>query len=309
MQQLNTLTGKTIVVITGPTAVGKTTTTIEVARAFNSEIISADSRQFYQQMRIGTAVPEQHELQAVPHHFIQCLPLNDVYNVSRYESDAMEKCRKLFLKHDVLFVTGGSGLYIDALCNGIDELPDPDPLLRQQLNSILANEGIIPLQQQLEKLDPEYYAIVDKANHKRLMRAIEVCLTTGKTYTSQRRNQPKKRPFQIIKIALNRPRPELFERIALRADLMVQQGLIEEAKALLPHRHFNALNTVGYKEIFAFLDGGIPLDQAIIDIKTNTRRYAKRQLTWFQRDAAYHWFHPNDVEQIINFIHQQLAQR
>jgi tRNA dimethylallyltransferase len=296
----------TLIVLIGPTAIGKTKTAIELARYFHTEIISADSRQFYRELKIGTASPSQEELAGARHHFIGQLAIEDYYNVSRYEEDVLNLLPMLFAKHNLAILTGGSGLYIDAICKGIDQLPDPDDKLRAEIKSWHTEKGLEFLQNKLEELDPEYFAIVDKANPKRLMRALEVCISTGKTYTSLRKNQPKTRGFNTIKIGLNRPRKELFERISLRVDQMIADGLVEEVKSLVKLRNHNALNTVGYKEIFEFFDGKITLERAIENIKTNTRRYAKRQLTWFKRDEEIKWFLPGEPMEIIGFIESKL---
>jgi len=294
--------GKYLVVIAGPTAVGKTDIAISLAKHWNSEILSADSRQFYKEMSIGTAKPDARQLGAVQHHFVGHLSIHDYYNVSRFENDAILLLHKLFKTHSVVFVAGGSGLYIDALCNGIDDFPDPAPELRAYLKGLYLDEGLPKLQQMLFENDPEYYSTVDINNPNRLLRALEVCLTTGKKFSEQRLNSLKTRDFKIIKIALNLPRPVLFNRIEMRVDQMIENGLVDEVKSLLPYRHLNALNTVGYKEIFQYLDSEISLDHAITNIKTNTRRYAKRQLTWFKRTDEYGWFEPSQENEITNYL-------
>ncbi len=292
----------TLIVVVGPTAIGKTKVSITLAQYFDTEIISADSRQFYQELKIGTAAPALSELAAVKHHFIGHLSINDYYNVSRFETDVLRLLEKLFVNHRFVVMTGGSGLYIDAVCRGIDDLPDPDPQLRKKIKKLFAEKGITYLQEKLKTLDPEYFEIVDKANPNRLMRAIEVCISTGQTFTSLRRNKPRLRDFNIIKIGLNRPREELFENIARRTDQMMESDLLKEVKSLMKFRHVNALNTVGYKEIFDFIDGKVTLERAVENIKTNTRRYAKRQLTWFKRDSEIKWFLPEETQQIIQYI-------
>lgn len=296
---------KTLIVVTGPTAIGKTELAIEVAKHFDTEIISADSRQFYKEMSIGTAKPKEAELQAAPHHFVGHLSVNDYYNVSRFEQDVLQLLDKLFKKHDYVVITGGSGLYIDAVCHGIDKLPDADEKLRAKLNRIHMEQGIEPLRQKLKELDPDYFSEVDLNNPKRLMRAIEVCMLTGKKYSELRKKESPERDFEIIKIGLNTEREKLFDRINRRVDKMIEVGLINEVKSLEKYRHLNALNTVGYKEIFAFLDGIYSREEAIEKIKTNTRRYAKRQLTWFKRDEEISWFEPEEGRRIIDFILQQ----
>jgi len=295
-------TPKYLVVIAGPTAVGKTDVAISLAKAWDTEIISADSRQFYNEMSIGTAKPDFYQLSEVKHHFIGQLTVHDYFNVSKFETEVLELLNTLFIKHDIVFMAGGSGLYIDAVCSGIDNLPDPKPELRRYLKEIWQIEGITKLQEMLLVADPEYYATVDVNNPNRLLRALEVCQTTGRKFSEQRLNSTKPRDFQIIKIGLNLPRPELFYRIGLRVDQMIEKGLVDEVRSLVPYRHCNALNTVGYKEIFSFLDSNISLEQAIENIKTNTRRYAKRQLTWFNRTDEYKWFDPSQVKEITSYL-------
>jgi tRNA dimethylallyltransferase len=293
---------KYLVVIAGPTAVGKTDVAIQLAKVWNSEIISADSRQFYSEMEIGTAKPDPQQLREIKHHFVGQLSVHDYFNVSMFENEALKMLRSLFQIHDLVFCVGGSGLYIDAVCHGIDDFPDPDPKLRSFLKSIYLDEGISKLQLMLSEKDPEYYAIADTNNPNRLLRALEVCFTTGKKFSEQRLNNSKPRDFEIIKIGLNLPRPELFGRIEKRVDHMMEKGLLDEVKSLLPFRNLNALNTVGYKEIFEFLDSKITLEQAVVNIKTNTRRYAKRQLTWFNRTNEYTWFEPTQINEITNYL-------
>ena len=280
---------KELIVIAGPTAVGKTSYAIELAKKYKTEILSADSRQFYRELQIGTAAPTEKEMAAAPHHFVGNLSIHDYYNVSMYEQEALVLIDKLFEKHDKLIVVGGSGLYIDALCYGIDELPDADENLRSEIKRCFTEEGIEYLQKEVERLDPEFYKIVDQNNHKRLQRALEVCLATGKTYSSQRSNKRKSRSFNIRKLVLNMERQKLYERINKRVDLMMEHGLLEEVKSLLPFKKLNALKTVGYTELFRYLDGEISLDQAVTDIKTNSRRYSKRQVTWFKRYDDFEW--------------------
>ena len=287
-----------LIVITGPTAVGKTNIAIEVAKALNTEIISCDSRQMYREMRIGTAVPTAEELSAVPHHLIGNLSIHDYYNVSMFEQECLQLLDKLFLKHQTVVMTGGSGLYIDALCRGIDDFPTVDPDIRKTVTGWFETEGIEYLRRQLKMLDPEHYAKVDLRNHKRIMKAIEVSLQTGKPYSSFLTTEQRKRHFDVEKIVLNRPRNELFERINLRTTQMMNEGLLEEAEALYSFRHLNALNTVGYKELFAYMDGQCNLETAVELIRRNTRRYAKRQLTWFARGSDMIWMHPEGLKYI-----------
>lgn len=277
----------TLLVIAGPTAVGKTQFAIETALQCESVVLSADSRQFYREMKIGTAAPSNEELTTVKHYFIGNLSIHDYYSVSKYEQDVLQLLPSLFAQHNVVVMTGGSGLYIDAVCNGIDELPDPDPEIRQFVNDIYKNDGIEALRSQLRKVDKAYYDTCNLADHKRIIRAVEVSLQMGKPYSEFLKNPHKKRDFDIIKYCLVRPREELFNRINRRVDLMMEQGLLEEARQLYPYRELNSLNTVGYKELFDFFDGKLSLEQAVTDIKTHTRRYAKRQMTWFKRDGSY----------------------
>lgn len=291
-----------LVVVTGPTAVGKTAVAIKLAVSLGTEIISADSRQFYKELKIGTAVPENIQLLAVKHHFIQNISIESPFNVADFEQQALGVIQGLHKHNKYVVVAGGSGLYIDALCKGIDDFPDADPELRQNLIEQYEKFGLDYLRGQLKLLDPDYYNEVDLANHKRLLRALEVCIAAGKPYSSLRKNTSRHRYFKIIKIGLNLPRQELFERIALRVDQMMNDGLESEARSLYHLRHLNALNTVGYKELFSYFDGEITLDRAIEDIKTNTRRYAKRQLTWLARDTSINWFTPNQQCEMLNFV-------
>ena len=294
--------GKYLIVIAGPTAVGKTDIAIKLAKEWDTEIISADSRQFYNEMSIGTAKPDKQQLSEVKHHFIGHLSVHDYYNVSRFESDAIQLLQSLFEKHNIVFMVGGSGLYIDAVCNGIDDFPDPEPEYRNYLKGVFMDDGIAKLQEMLLEQDPEYFESVDINNPNRLLRALEVCHSTGKKFSELRLNSSKKRDFQIIRIGLNLPRPELFSRIELRVDHMIEKGLLDEVQRLLPYRHLNALNTVGYKEIFEYLVSEITLEQAITNIKTSTRRYAKRQLTWFNRTDEYKLFEPSQLNEITNYL-------
>lgn len=291
-----------LVLITGPTAVGKTTVAIALAKMLGTVILSADSRQFYAELNIGTAKPDATQLSEIQHYFIGQLSITDYYNVARYEEDVLQLLPFLFEKHPVVLMVGGSGLYIDAVCRGIDDFPDPTPEMRDYLKGILVGKGIAKLQELLRQYDPAHSLAVDIANPKRLLRALEVCMTTGKPYSEQRMNQAKLRSFRVIKIGLNLPRPELFARINQRVDSMMAAGLLEEVKQLIPLRHLNALNTVGYKELFTYLDGEISLERAVENIKTNTRRYAKRQLTWFKRDLEMKWFEPQQIVEILKHI-------
>ena len=285
----------TLLVLTGPTASGKTALAIRWAEKFRTEIISADSRQFYREMRIGTAAPTEAELRRVPHHFVGHLSVNDSYNVYRYEQDVLTLLEKLFKQHDTVVMTGGSGLYIDAVCNGIDLLPDPDPALRENLWRMLRENRVEEFHQMLKEKDPEYYAVVDRQNPVRMIRALEVCIQTGQSFSSLRQQQAKKRPFQIQKYAISLPKEQLHERINRRVELMMAEGLEAEARSLYPLRHLNALQTVGYKELFAYFDGQCTLEESVAAIQTHTRQYAKRQITWFKRDSDYRWISPEEM--------------
>ncbi len=295
---------KKLFVITGPTAIGKTSLAIDIAKKLDTEIISADSRQFYKELKIGVAAPTDEELSAVKHHFVGHLSITDYYNVSKFEQDVLAFLESFFKTNDNAVMVGGSGLYIDAVCKGIDDLPDPDENLREKLKGLLETNGIGYLQQLLEELDPDYFDIVDLNNPNRLLRALEVIIQTGETYTSLRNSKPQKRNFEIIKIGLNRPREELVEIIEKRVDRMIADGLVEEVRGLEKYRGVNALKTVGYQEIFSYFDGTFTLDEAIEKIKTNTRRYAKRQITWFRRDKDINWFLPSERKRIIESLQE-----
>jgi len=291
-----------LVVITGPTAVGKTRLAIELAAGYSTEIISCDSRQFYQELNIGVARPSPEELSAVPHHMIGFLSVKDPYNAFKFETDALNLCSKLFTFNDKAVMVGGSGLYIHAVTHGIDELPDPDPDIRDQLKERLTKEGIESLLAELKRLDPLYHGMMDKANPKRLLRALEVCLTTGVPFSSLRKGISAHRPFRMIMIGLSMERSQLYERINRRVDQMMEKGLLEEVRSLFPYRHLNALNTMGYKELFDYLDGKCALEEAVEKIKTNSRRYAKRPLTWLKKDPDIQWFDPDALQQIKHYI-------
>lgn len=296
-----------LVSIVGPTAIGKTAKSIALAKHFSSEILSADSRQFYQEMNIGTAVPSLEELAAAPHHFIQHISIHDNYSVGDFEKQSINKLKDLFKKHKILFLVGGSGLYIDAVNKGLDHFPKVDAAIREGLNERLNKEGIESLQLQLKNLDPLHYENVAISNPQRVIRALEVCLGTGQPYSSFLNHSDKKRDFNIIKIGLDAPRPLIYERIEKRVDLMIEAGLIEEAKKLYPLRNLNALNTVGYKELFNYFDGEWSLEFAISEIKKNTRRFSKRQLTWFKKDENTIWFSYDSLpEKIIESITQKI---
>ena len=300
---------KTLIVITGPTAVGKTALCLDIAQHFGIPIINADSRQIYKELKIGTASPTSEQLQLVPHYFVGSLSLTDYYSASLFEQQVLEILSRQFRSHDFALLAGGSMMYIDAVCDGIDDIPTVDDQTRETLKQRLKEEGLEALVEQLKELDPEYYEIVDRQNPRRVVHGLEICLMTGKTYTSFRKREKKERPFRIVKIGLNRPREELYDRINQRVDQMMQQGLLEEAKALYPMRQMNALNTVGYKELFDYLDGRWPLEEAVERIKGNTRRYARKQLTWYKKDPQIRWFHPDEKEQIISYISQDYEQR
>ena len=287
----------------GPTAIGKTAVSIALAKHFHSEILSADSRQFFKEMSIGTAVPSKEELDAVPHHFIQHISIEDEYNVGDFERDALNLIEEIFKKQDILFLVGGSGLYIDAVLKGLDSFPEVNPKIREELQQVYDKNGIEPLQNQLKQLDPDYYNVVDIQNPHRLIRALEVCIQSGKPYSSFLGKNKPERPFEIIKIGLQADRKVLYDRINMRVDLMIENGLLEEAKNLVHKKHLNALQTVGYKELFSFLEKEISLESAIEEVKKNSRRYAKRQLTWLRKDEAVIWFEYNEpLENIIKYI-------
>lgn len=279
-----TFNSPTLYIVTGPTGVGKTAYTIGLAQRWQVPIISADSRQFYREMRIGTAYPTEEELSAAQHFFVGMLSIHDYYNVYMYEQDVLKLLKELFQKYPVVIMTGGSPQYLDAVCHGVDEMPDPDPSTRQFVINLFQNNGVEALHAQLRLLDPEYAATVNPNDSKRMMRALEVSLQTGKPYSEHLHKKQVTRDFNIEKYYLNRPRKELFDRINRRVDKMMADGLLEEARSLLPYRHLNPLNTVGYKELFDYFDGKCTLEQAVTDIKTHTRRYAKRQITWFKRE-------------------------
>ena len=293
---------KTLIVITGPTAVGKTALCLEIAKHFDIPIINADSRQIYRELRIGTAQPTKQQMQEVKHYFVGTLGLDDYYSASLFEQQVLECLEQQFLTNDYALLSGGSMMYIDAVCDGIDDIPTIDDETRTLMKQRLADEGLEALVEELRRLDPEYYEIVDRQNPRRVVHALEICTMTGKTYTSFRKREKRQRPFQIIKIGLNRPREELYDRINQRVDQMMADGLLEEARSLYPLRHLNALNTVGYKELFDYLEGRWPLEEAVERIKGNTRRYARKQLTWYKKDERMKWFHPQETEQIISYI-------
>ena len=296
---------KTLIVITGPTAVGKTDLCLDIAKFFGIPIINADSRQIYREIKIGTAAPTEEQLQQVRHYFVGTQALTDYYSASIYEQEVMSLLDTLFQTSDYALLSGGSMMYIDAVCNGIDDIPTVDDETRNTLKRRLAEEGLESLCEQLRVLDPEHYEIVDKKNPRRVVHALEICLMTGRTYTSFRTNEHKERPFNIIKIGLTRDREIIYERINRRVDIMMEQGFLDEARSVYPLRHLNALNTVGYKELFAYLDGTWSLEEAVERIKGNTRRYARKQLTWYKKDPLVTWFSPDDKKLILNHIIKQ----
>lgn len=297
----------TLIVIAGPTASGKTAFAIKMAKALNTVILSADSRQFYKEMSIGTAAPTEEELSQAKHYFVHHISIEDKYDVADYERDAMQLLDELFKTHDAVIMTGGSGLFIDAVCNGIDEMPDVITETRTKVEDLLKTGGLKALQDEVQRLDPEYYAIVDQQNPRRLQRALEVCYQTGKTFTSFRSGHVVQRDFDIRKYALLWDRDALIKRIDKRVDLMMKQGLLEEAKALYPKRHLNALNTVGYKELFAYFDGDCTLKEAVEQIKIHTRQYAKRQMTWLRKETTYQWIMPEDFDSTVSTLRQEFA--
>lgn len=292
----------TLIVLLGPTGVGKTDVATELAGITGSEIISADSRQFYHEMKIGTAVPSDEQLKKVRHHFIRFLSIKDYYSSSLYEKDVLKLIPELFAKNHIAIMAGGSGMYIDAVTRGIDDIPDVDPAAREKYNVMYRENGIESLRIALKMLDPEHYSNVDLKNHKRIMRALEICETTGKPYSSFLKKEKRIRDFRIVCLGLNRERSELFGRIDRRVDQMISEGLEKEAEKLYPEKHLNALNTVGYKEWFEYFEGRIAREKAIELIKRNTRRYAKRQLTWWAKDESIRWFHPEEKEKIFKLV-------
>ncbi len=298
---------QTLVILLGPTAVGKTELSLRLADCFHSPILSCDSRQLYRDLPIGTAAPTADQLARVPHYFIGTLSLEDYYSAAQYEQDALAVLAQEFQTHDTLVMTGGSMMYIDAVCEGIDDIPTVDDETRNLLKQRYAAEGLEPLQKELRLLDPEYYAACDIRNTKRVIHALEICYMTGRTYTSFRVRAKKERPFRILKVGLCRERADLFDRINRRVTQMADQGLVEEARRVLPFRHCNSLNTVGYKEIFQYLDGEWSLDFALEKIRRNTRVYAKKQMTWFKKDETTCWFHPNDEASILRHLQEALA--
>ena len=296
-----------LVVLLGPTGVGKTDLCIRLADTFHIPIINADSRQIFAEIPIGTAAPTKEQLARVKHYFVGTHHLQDYYSASMFEHDALNIIQNEFLSHPCALMSGGSMMYIDAVCNGIDDIPTVDDKTRTWMKRRLAEEGLPALVQELKELDPEHYAVVDKQNPRRVVHALEICHMTGKTYTSFRTNSKKERPFRILKIGLNRPREELYDRINRRVDQMMADGWLDEARSVYPLRHLNALNTVGYKELFLYFDGTWPLEEAVERIKGNTRRYMRKQLTWFKRDPEIHWFTPDETDEIVALVKAELS--
>ncbi|MCD8193352.1 MAG: tRNA (adenosine(37)-N6)-dimethylallyltransferase MiaA [Tannerellaceae bacterium] len=296
----------TLIVLLGPTGVGKTELSLRIAEHFHSPIISSDSRQLYKDLKIGTAAPTPEQLARVKHYLVGTLELTDYYSASNFEEEVLTLTARLFPSHPVLLMTGGSMMYIDAVCKGIDEIPNIRQEIRDALYQQYEQEGLENILEELRISDPEHYNEVDRKNYKRVIHAVEICRQTGKPFSLFRTNKPKKRPFQIIKIGLTRDREELCNRINLRVDQMIADGLIEEARRVYPYRHLNALNTVGYKELFQYFDKEWELDFAIEKIKRNSRVYARKQMTWFKRDQDINWFHPEEEKNILDYIHKQL---
>lgn len=296
---------KTLIVITGPTGVGKTEAILRIAEHFNVPVINADSRQIFSEIPIGTAAPTAEQQQRVQHYFVGNHHLEDYYSASLYEQDVLNIINSQHTPISLL--SGGSMMYIDAVCNGIDDIPTILPEIREEMMRRLETEGLEQMCNLLQELDPEHWNIVDRNNPRRVIHALEICIQTGKTYTSFRSNTIKERPFNIIKVGLNRDRDELYNRINQRVLDMIEEGMIEEALQVYPKRTLNSLNTVGYKELFEYLDGLTTLDEAIFKIQSNTRRYARKQLTWYKKDTAFQWFNPNNIEEILNYIHTMIS--
>ena len=287
---------KTLVVLTGPTGVGKTELSLRLAEALGSPILNCDSRQIFREMSIGTAAPTPEQLSRVRHYFIATKSIHEPYSAAKFEIEALTLLNTLFSSHETLLMTGGSMMYIDAVCKGIDDMPDVDPQVRAELAALYQEQGLAPILKELQRLDPIYFDQVDKKNHKRVIHGLELCRMTGLPFSSFRKDKAKVRPFNIVKICLNRDRQELYNRIDQRVDEMMAQGLEAEARNLYPFKALNALNTVGYKEMFAWFDGKCTLEEATQTLKYNTHQYARKQLTWFRKDSGYHWFHPDDVD-------------
>lgn len=300
--------GKTLIVIAGATGSGKTDLSIKIALHYAAPIISTDSRQFYRGIPIGTAQPDNEQLQTVEHHFIASHDLKQDFNCGAYEQQALQRLEELFGQHDYVVAVGGSGLYIKALCEGMDDLPEVEPTLRERLAAELKQQGVDAMAERLRELDPAYYEVVDRKNPARVLRALEVCIGTGKPYSTLRTGKRRRRPFNIVKIATDMERARLYERIDKRVDIMIEQGLEQEARAVYHLRDLNSLQTVGYREMFDYFDGTITREEAIELIKRNSRRYAKRQLTWFRRDEEFAWFNPSEIEKIIEYIDAKVCE-
>ena len=297
----------TLLVILGPTGVGKTNISLRLAEHFACPIVSSDSRQFYRELKIGTAAPSEDQLNRAKHYFIGSHSIFDEYNAGQYEQDAINLLSELFQQNNIVMLVGGSMMYIDAICNGMDDIPTVDAEIRSFWQKQYANFGLEFIQNELKRLDPKHYQEVDLLNPKRIMHALEICNMTGRPYSELRTGQRKERPFDILKIGLNRPRAELYERINARVDEMMTDGLLEEARQFYEYRHLNTLNTVGYKELYEYMSGNWTLEFAVSMIRQDSRRYAKRQLTWFNRDKEIHWFHPDEEERIMEFVNEIVA--
>ncbi|MEA5405785.1 tRNA (adenosine(37)-N6)-dimethylallyltransferase MiaA [Arcicella sp. DC2W] len=304
IQNLN----KTLIIIVGPTAVGKTDLCVKLAKLLDTEVVSADSRQFYRELAIGTAKPTKEEMDGVPHHFVNSHSILDYYSVGDFERDCLKVLEEIFSRKDTAILTGGSGMFVKMITDGIDEMPEADLELRQQLAERFEKEGLSQLKEELRVLDPVYFEQVDDQNTQRVLRALEVCLSTGKPFSSFRKNQKAERPFKMLKIALERPREELYARIDTRMDLMLATGLEDEAKAVMEYREHYALKTVGYREIYEHLDGNYDREEMVRLLKRNSRRYAKRQMTWFKNQDEFHWFDAKNVAEITSFITDELKQ-
>ncbi len=304
---MSELSNKYLLCVLGPTASGKTGLAIHLAQQFSAQIVSCDARQFYRQMEIGTAKPDAEERAAAPHHFIDCLDLEEHFNAGKFEAAALPFIAKLHQASELAILVGGSGLYAKAITDGFDDLPPRDEKLREELEAIYAKEGIEPLQDKLREIDPDTYPKIDHLNPRRLMRAIEVFQLTGRSFLSFHNQKKASRPFQSIKIALRWDRQELYKRINQRVDIMMKKGLLEEVKKLLPFAHLNSMQTVGYREFWPYLRGEISLEEAVENLKQNSRRYAKRQMTWFKKDTDIQWFDPNEKEKIVAFVSQQMT--
>lgn len=292
----------TLVVITGPTGVGKSDTAVWLARELNAEIISADSRQLYRDIPIGTAAPTAEQMAEVKHHFVGTLSLEEYYSAAQFEDDVMQLLPQLFARSPYVVMCGGSMMYVDAVCKGIDNIPTISDEIRREVVERFERDGAEAMREELRRLDPVYYNQVDLKNHKRVIHAVEICLQAGRPYSELRTNSVKQRPFRIVKIGLNLPREQLFDRINHRVEKMIEAGLIDEARRFYPQRHLNSLNTVGYKELFAWMDGTMDYDTAVARIQKNTRVYAKKQLTWYAKDTDMHWFAPSDHQEILKLV-------